>query len=220
MLFSGASVVTIAASGVSAIVWSLPRGAIMIQKPVRATFAVTLFSMVMALGGLQREAEAASLPHPFPAPRMLRVGWVYDRPHHAAANQAGRNCWGIYLSEILDELGLESETIAPTVLKSADRLSRYTTVLFDCSLVSNLRAPEQEALAKWVEDGGTLIAFAAEGLDELAGNRSAGRLPQPEGEFSCAATFALQPHPVTRDIHSRLQPAQRLLVFSEARLVR
>jgi hypothetical protein len=56
-------------------------------------------------------------------------------------------------------------------------------------------------------------------LDELAGNRSAGRLPQPEGEFSCAATFALRPHPITREIHSPLQPNQPLLVFSEAHLV-
>src|SRR6185503_16551771 len=87
------------------------------------------------------------------------------------------------------------------------------------SLAGELTERQHTALAKWVGDGGTVIASAVEGLDDLSGNRSVGRLPQPEGEFSCAATFALRPHPLTREIHSPLQPNQRLLAFSGIRLI-
>jgi hypothetical protein len=157
---------------------------------------------------------------PTAASPTLRVGWVYDRGSHVAANRAGRNCWGVYLREILDELGLAAEEIAPAALKSTEKLSRYSTVLLEGAMAGRLAKPQQDALTKWVKGGGTLIASAADGLDELAGNRPSGRLPQPEGEFSCTATFAFRPHPLTRDLHSHLQPDQCLLVFSEVRLVR
>ncbi len=149
-----------------------------------------------------------------PEPKQLRLAYLYDPDLHAAANGAGRNYWDVYIREILDQLGLRGEEISCEALEDAEQLSPYATLL-----IGNLPrcgATVKENLHQWVRGGGTLIAFATEGLHDLFGNRCVGRVRQPNDEFTCAATFALKPHPLTREIHSPLQPKQRLLIFSEA----
>ena len=42
-----------------------------------------------------------------------------------------------------------------------------------------------------------------------------GQVRQPGDRFTCAATFAVRSHALTQDIHSTLQPSQRLLIFSD-----
>jgi hypothetical protein len=149
-----------------------------------------------------------------PEPKQLRIAYLYDPDFHAAANDAGRNDWDVYIGEILDQLGLRGEEISCEALEDVEQLSQYATIL-----ISNLprwgRAA-RDNLRQWALGGGTLIAFATEGLHDLFGNRCVGRVRQPNDEFTCAATFALKPHPLTREIHSPLQPQQRLLIFSDA----
>jgi hypothetical protein len=146
--------------------------------------------------------------------KQLRLAYLYDPDLHAAANGAGRNYWDVYIGEILDQLGLRAEAIARQTLEDAEHLSQYATLL-----IGNLprwgRAA-RDNLHEWVRGGGTLIAFATEGLHDLFGNRCVGRVRQPKDEFTCAATFALKPHPLAREIHSPLQPKQHLLIFSDA----
>lgn len=184
--------------------------------PLFLFFVVTLAS---GCNSVRHEAGSAGLPPTSEAARTLRVGWVYDRPAHRADNRTGRNCWGVYWREILEELGLEADELSPATLGDPGRLSRYDTIILEGSLAGELTERHRASLAKWVDGGGTLIASAVEGLNDLSGNRAIGRLPQPEGEFSCAATFELRPHPLTREIHSPLQPNQRLLAFSGVRLI-
>jgi hypothetical protein len=54
----------------------------------------------------------------------------------------------------------------------------------------------------------------------VCGNRCLGHVRQAGDVFTCAGTFALAPHPLTQEIHSPLEPTQRLLIFSDARQVR
>jgi len=146
--------------------------------------------------------------------KQLRLAYLYDPDLHAAANGAGRNYWDVYIGEILDQLGLRAEAIARQTLEDAEHLSQYATLL-----IGNLPRCGRAArdnLHEWVRGGGTLIAFATEGLHDLFGNRCVGRVRQPNDEFTCAATFALKPHPLAREIHSPLQPKQHLLIFSDA----
>lgn len=145
--------------------------------------------------------------------QQLRLAYLYDPDQHAAANGAGRNYWDVYIGEILDQLGLRGEVISPPMLEDLEQLSRYATLLIG-SLPRCGRAV-RDNLRQWVRSGGTLIAFATEGLHDPFGNRCVGRARQPNDEFTCAATFALKPHPLTREIHSPLQPQQRLLIFSD-----
>src|SRR5262249_20783543 len=76
-----------------------------------------------------------------------------------------------------------------------------------------------ETLEKWVLGGGVLISFCTQGIDGLCGNRAAGSIAETRGDFACTATFALATHPLTTGIHSFLQPAQRLLIFSDVQKV-
>jgi hypothetical protein len=148
--------------------------------------------------------------------RELRIAVLLDRERHAAENAAGRNYWDLYVLEVLDQLGLRADEIAPF---GRDPLGDYTTILVG-TLRPELAAAARESLDRWVRAGGTLVGFGTEGLDGLFGNRAVGRLPQPEDAFTLSGTFSLADHPLTRGIHSPLHPAQRLLVFSEARRVR
>ena len=184
-----------------------------------AVAVVFILASCAGLGLLSAPAAAQTSGPTAVASRTLRVAWVYDRQEHIAANRAARNCWAIYWEEIFDELGLNAERVPPGALHRAERLSRYSAVILEGSMARQLDGSQRKALTHWIEQGGILIAAGAANLDELAGNRAQGHLSQPDGEFSCAATFALQPYPLTAGIHSPLQPQQRLLAFSEVHLV-
>ncbi len=151
------------------------------------------------------------------AAQPLRIACVYDSGRHAAANRDGENHWDIYLREIGDQLGARMEEVPPAALGNPEQLAQYATVLVGGLAADDLPAETLTHLERWIRGGGTLIALATQGLDALCGNRSAGLMRQPGDPFTCSATFALQPHRLTQDIHSILQPAQRLLIFSDVR---
>ena len=150
----------------------------------------------------------------------LRIAYVYDSPQHAAASREGRNHWDVYLREMLDQSGLRGEEVAPAVLQDARRLGRYATLLVGDLAGEHVSQTARGNLDRWVRGGGTLIAFSTAGVEELCGNRFLGHLRQPGDAYTCAAMLALVPGPLTREIHSPLQPDQRLLIFSDARRVR
>jgi hypothetical protein len=160
-------------------------------------------------------AGAGGNDHIWGRARELRIGYLHDADRHAAANREGRNYWDVYLREILDQLGLRGEEVSPAVLRDEARLAQYATLLVGEASADRVRRAGQEPLERWVRRGGTLICFATQGVDGLCGNRRVGEVRQPGDAFTCAATFAFQPHRLTQEIHSPLRPKQRLLVFSD-----
>ncbi len=173
----------------------------------------------LGVGFVANSARAAE-PEGATAPRQLRTAYLYDAAAHARANRNGRNHWDLYLREILDELGLRADEVGLDLLADAGRLDRYATLLVGGLSAEPLPQTTRDNLDRWVQGGGTLILFATEGLHELCGNRPQDSMQQPDSQFACTATFELQPHALTRDIHSTVQPEQRLLVFSDVRKVR
>lgn len=169
--------------------------------------------------GVQPRCRAAE-PHEARQTGPLRAAYVYAPNAHAAANREGRNYWDAYLREIVEQLGLPAGEIPPGTLADAAALEQYTTLLVGGLDAHAISAETPANLTRWVADGGTLILFATGGLHDLCGNAPLESTGQPDGEFSCAGTFALQPHPLTEGIHSPLKPQQRLLIFSRIEKVR
>jgi hypothetical protein len=152
--------------------------------------------------------------------RQLRSAYIVDTKRHAAENRAGRNYWAAYIPEILSELGLTAAALPIDTLGNSGALKNYSTLLLGDINVAQISSTAAGELEKWVRAGGTLIALGTDGLDELCGNRHEGDLAQPKDDFTCAATFAFGDDTLTADIHSVLQPQQRLLIFSPVRKIR
>ena len=173
---------------------------------------VSLRPLLAAMVGVESQVRADARP--------LRIAYAHDSSQHAAAAKAGRNHWDVYLREIVDELGLRAEEVEPAVLRDAERLARYATLLVGGLAAEDLSREARGNLDRWIRGGGTLVAFATAGIDDLCGNRCVGDVRQTGDDFTCSAALALTPHPLTQGIHSPLKPDQHLLIFSDARQLR
>lgn len=184
----------------------------------RAGLLAVCFAIAIALA--LAPSLFAAPPNAAPIGKPLRAACVYAAADHAQANRAGRNHWDVYLREIVDQLGLRVDEIPTEALADGAKLNQYATVLVGNLGAEAISAEIRGNVARWVGAGGTLILMATGGFHDLCGNEPLGAISQPAGEFSCAATFALQPHRLTDQIHSPLQPQQRLLVFSGVEKIR
>jgi len=148
-----------------------------------------------------------------------RVAYVYEADLREAANTAGRNYWYEYVREIMDRLGLTAEPVSRHAL-TAETLSALSVLLLGDLTTAHVTPGLAARLDRWVADGGVLIGFGTEGLDELFGVQFRSPMPQPGDEFSIAGYLDLRAHPLTEGIHSPLHPEQKLLIISPIRSVR
>jgi hypothetical protein len=150
---------------------------------------------------------------------MQPVGYLYDPDSHAAANARGENYWFAYAEEIFRQLGVDARAV--DVRKGSDLsealVDLRVLVVGDSHSAETSGAADQ--IARWVEDGGTLIGFAAEGLDEVFGNGFHSVTPQRDGGFAMTALMRLQPHALTTAVYSPFFVDQPLPVLGPVRKV-
>jgi len=149
----------------------------------------------------------------------VRTAYVYDADLRIKANAQGRNYWYEYVREICDQLGLRAAAIPRQALADGATLSQYSVLIVGDFAASELPPGAAANLDAWVTQGGALIGFATDGLDEVFGNKAGGVTRQPIDDFTLAGFFDLKPDPLTTDVHSPLHPDQKLLVFSDMRNV-
>jgi len=109
------------------------------------------------------------------------TGYIYDDSLRAEANRNGRNYWYAYLPEIFDEMGLRATELPVEAMAETSALASYK-YLFIGSI--ELNESQQEALRRWISDGGVLIGFAIRGADGLFGIRHQATKAQPDDEFT------------------------------------
>jgi len=151
--------------------------------------------------------------------RTLQAGWVYDEERHRTLNTQGRNYWSVYISEILSRLGLTAQTIHPAALADSQRIGDYSLLFIGRILESRLPEGAASVLSGWVAQGGVLVGFATQGLDDLFGVEAEGWIDQPQDEFSISGYFRFSDLPLTTDIHSDYHPSQPLVTVSPLRRV-
>jgi len=184
--------------------WPIVRRASFVSLGIAARFA----SIVILSGGA---APAADSP--------ARIAFLSDDRARDERNAEQKNDWDAYIPELLDELGLRADPLAPDRLGDAAALAPFDTILLGRVAPGRLPDGAPSVLSDWVARGGTLVLFATAGLDDLAGITAHGALPPGADEFACTASFELASNDLTRDIHSPLAPQQKLLIFSETRLI-
>jgi len=151
--------------------------------------------------------------------KNLVTAYVYDSDLHERANQKCENYWYEYIREMNEQLGLRAVQISRQILEDTVRLGEIS-VLFIGDLTTNeITDGMAENLDAWVKDGGALIGFATQGLDDIFGNRCDGIRQQPTDDYTIAGYFDLLHDPLTVDIHSELSPDQKLLIFSDIRQI-
>lgn len=109
------------------------------------------------------------------------TGYIYEDSLRAEANRNGRNYWYAYLPEIFDEMGLRATELPVEAMAETSTLASYK-YLFIGSI--ELNESQQEALRRWISDGGVLIGFAIRGADGLFGICHQATKAQPDDEFT------------------------------------
>ena len=146
--------------------------------------------------------------------KKLITAYVYDAGLRIEANRQGKNYWYEYIKEINEQLGLRAQEISVSDLKDSTRLSDIEVLFIGDFALSDVM---KSNLSDWVQQGGVLIGFATEGLDEIFGNVCGSIIPQPESDYDISGYFSLESDELTTDIHSYLHPEQRLIIFSDIR---
>jgi len=149
--------------------------------------------------------------------KKLVTAYVYDAELRVQANRNGRNYWYEYIREINEQLGLHAEEIPMSYLEDAALLAGISVLFVGDLKASSISDAIRDNLDNWVCEGGVLIGFAAEGLDEVFGNTCDSVIPQAESDFDICGYFALESDELTTGIHSYLHPEQKLIIFSHIR---
>lgn len=147
----------------------------------------------------------------------LSVGVAWDESRREQANRGQRNYWYAYIWEILDRLGITGARISTSALANPRQLARFGCIIVGGLNGDKLPTRAGQALAAWVKQGGTLIGFAPDGLDEVFGIEPQTPIAQPKDDFAITGYLQLARAPPTQGIHSTLHPQQRLIIISAVR---
>jgi hypothetical protein len=142
-------------------------------------------------------------------------GFLLDDGLRAELNGRDQNYWDAYLQDINDHLGLRGSALTLADLEQPACLERLRSVVVGRQSGSHLSDAARGHLRAWVERGGTLIGFGIQGLDDVFGVHTRSVLAQQPDDYTIAGCLALQAHPLTEQVHSRLAPEQPLLIISD-----
>jgi hypothetical protein len=149
--------------------------------------------------------------------RSLTISYAFDQQLQETANAEGHNYWYAYVEEILSRLGLNPKALPLSICADTDTLSRTGVLLLGNFQTSAIPPNSAESLLSWIENGGILIGFATEGLDNLFSISAEGTIPQEPDSFSISGYFDLLPSPITSDCRAPIDPDQHLLITASIR---
>ncbi len=150
---------------------------------------------------------------------MHPVGYLYDPQAHAAANARGENYWFAYVEEVFRQLGVGAQAVdLRDTAAFAETLQGLRVLVVGDARSADPR-PVADDIARWVHDGGTLIGFATDGLDELFGNTFHSVTPQRDSGFQMTALVRFRPHALTTGVYGPFFAGQPLPVYGPVRKV-
>lgn len=149
----------------------------------------------------------------------FRAALVFDDALRTEANARGENYWPVYYHEVLRRIGLPYEVVAPEDL-SAERLAGLSILLLPPLPRERLADGLRAAIAQWVNDGGLLVGFATEGLDDLFGIQVEGTMDHVGDEFTPAGCISLEDEDWTAPLLPAYERAAALPVIAPISVIR
>lgn len=144
--------------------------------------------------------------------------YILDENLKRELNHNGRNYWDVYIQEINELLGVRAKRLSLADVENREELQTVKTLLIGQQSGAKPTERALRMLEQWVKDGGILIGFALEGLDEVFGIKQVSRIQQAPDDYTISGYFDLRPHPLTHEIHPFLLHEQKLLILSDIRL--
>jgi len=149
----------------------------------------------------------------------MKTAYIYDHEIRAGTNRQGRNYWYEYIKEMNEQMGLRAEEMPISSLGDAGCLGDVGILIVGDLTPEQLPGEAEANLDAWVRQGGILIGFATEGLDVVFGNNCLSVIEQHPDDYTISGYFDLLPDPLTAEVHSYLHPSQKLLIFSDIRMI-
>jgi hypothetical protein len=147
--------------------------------------------------------------------RIMVTAYIYDEQLRNEANRNSKNYWYEYIKEINCQMGLYAEQASICSLEDPSILRKIGALFIGDLKQEIITETARRNLESWVKDGGLLIGFATEGLDDLFGNVYGSKIKQVPDEYRISGYFSLGDVPITSGIHSYLHPEQRLIIISD-----
>lgn len=147
------------------------------------------------------------------------IAYLCEEGLRRKLNQDGRNYWDVYIREISEQLGLCATPLSQYEIEKGDKLRQTTTLFLGRQSGRILTDPARKGLREWVKQGGILVGFATEGLDDVFGITTRHSVEQTPDDYTISGYFYLQPHRLAQGVHSFLRPDQALLIVSDIQIV-
>ena len=143
------------------------------------------------------------------------LGYLYDKKLHQTINSNSQNYWDIYIEEINDQLGIRANRLSLADMECPQRLKNIKTMIIGCQSAGYLTAQAKDTLNTWVLQGGILIGFGVNGLDNIFGISCQSTITQKNDDYTISGKFQWMPHRLAKDIHPLLFLEQKLLILSD-----
>jgi len=126
-----------------------------------------------------------------------------------------KNYWDIYIEEILDLTGSQGTALSLKDLEDANKISVFNSLIIGSVSGKYLSVNMIKNIEKWVKDGGLLIGFTPDGLDNVFGINKDKKILKQESDYAINGKFELIPSFLTRELHPLLMMQQKLLIISD-----
>jgi hypothetical protein len=121
----------------------------------------------------------------------LMLAYIYDEKLKKTINNQGRNYWEAYIEEILDLIGANAKTLSLDEISDAKKLNEINTLIIGSQSGKQLDAEMCNILRSWVNNGGILIGFSIDGLEEVFGIEYLSDITQIPDDYSISGYYEM-----------------------------
>ncbi len=150
--------------------------------------------------------------------RAISTAYLWDESLLEAANARGENYWFAWAHDLFESIGAQAVALPPEALHNPAALAHLSTLALPGLHADYLTDDQRQALAEWVHAGGLLIGMATEGLDEIFGVDSDGRIAGL-GPWEISAALRFTDGDLATPLYHPDMPDQEMLTVGDVRLV-
>ena len=145
----------------------------------------------------------------------IMIAYVKDEDLKKKENSRGENYWDVYIEEILDLTGSQGLALSLNDLNNINKLSSFYALIIGSVSGKYLSKDMIKTIEIWVKNGGLLIGFMPDGLDDIFGIVKNKENLKQKDDYTVNGKFELIPSWLSRELHPVLMMQQKLLIISD-----